>query len=250
ENLKIFNKKATINTDDKETGIVVALPYLNHINVDHDQTLLTIDYSTLKYPHAQNISYSYKLEGFQEHWVNVNNNHSINLSKLPAGSYNLIVKGIINPGEVTSNQLAITVNPPFWKTVPAYLLYVLLLLAIIWGVFKYYSDRLVLKNSLVFEKKQRQLEQELNLERIQFFTGFSHELKTPLSLIMAPVEELLEQNQDKHTREHLITIKRNAQYLYQNIKKLLERSEEHTSELQSRENLVCRLLLEKQKNSS
>src|SRR5690606_27284289 len=102
------------------------------------------------------------------------------------------------------------------------LIYVLLIVALIWGVFKYYSDRLVLKNSLLVEKKQRQLEQDLNLERIRFFTGFSHELKTPLSLIMAPVEELLEQDHNKQAREHLLTIKRNAQYLYQNIKKLLE----------------------------
>lgn len=222
ENLKIFNKKAAITPNDPNSGIKASLPYLNHINVDHDQTLITIDYSTLKYPNARNIAYSYKLEGFQEHWVNVNNNHSINLSKLPPGSYNLVVRGVINPGEVTSNELAITVNPPFWKTLPAYLIYGILFITIIWGAFKYYSDRLVLKNSLVFEKKQRQLEQDLNLERIRFFTGFSHELKTPLSLIMAPVEELLEQNQNKQAREHLLTIKRNAQSLYQNIKKLLE----------------------------
>lgn len=222
ENLKIFNKNVGVNPDDKQSGLTASLPYLNHINVDHDKTLLTIDYSTLKYPSSSNIAYAYKLEGFQEHWVNVNNNHSINLSKLPPGSYNLVVRGVINPGEVTSNELAITVHPPFWKTLPAYLIYVLLIVALIWGVFKYYSDRLVLKNSLLFEKKQRQLEQDLNLERIRFFTGFSHELKTPLSLIMAPVEELLEQDHNKQAREHLLTIKRNAQYLYQNIKKLLE----------------------------
>ncbi|AXP82064.1 Sensor histidine kinase TodS [Mariniflexile rhizosphaerae] len=222
ESLEVFNNKVNVTPDQSKSILKQSLPYVKHIALDHNQTLITIDFSILKYPNAQNIKYSYLLEGYQDQWVNINNSNSINLSKLPPGDYNLIVKGVINPEKTVSNNLFITINPPFWKTLPAYLLYLIILSFLIWIGAKYYSERIKLKNSLVFEKKQRQLENELNFERARFFTSFSHELKTPLSLIIAPVENLIEKIDKKKQKEQLNLVLKNSKYLLKNIQKLLE----------------------------
>jgi CheY-like chemotaxis protein/anti-sigma regulatory factor (Ser/Thr protein kinase) len=87
---------------------------------------------------------------------------------------------------------------------------------------KYYTERIKLKNSLLFEKKQRQLEHDLNEERIHFFTNFSHELKTPLTLIIAPLEDLINHVKSQKHHKNLQIVKKNAELLYQYINKLLE----------------------------
>ncbi len=222
EAIKVFNGKVPVIPNDSKSILKQSLPYLNHVTFNHNQTLITIDFSVLKYPSARNIKYSYMLEGYQDQWVNINNSNSINLSKLPPGDYNLIVKGTINPEKIVSNNLLITITPPFWKTLPAYLIYVILFVTLVWIGIRYYTERMKLKNSLVFEKKQRQLENELNLERVRFFASFSHELKTPLSLIIAPVEELIEKIDKKKQKDQLKMVLKNSRYLYKNIQKLLE----------------------------
>lgn len=222
ETLKLFNDKVSITGDNSKNILTTALPYIDHIELDHNQTLITIDFGIIKYPSSHNIKYSYYLEGYQNQWININNSNSINLSKLPPGDYILTVKGIINPEKIVSKTLLITINPPFWKTLPAYLIYIIMLVGLIWIGMKYYAERLKLKNSLLFEKKQRQLENDLNLERVRFFTSFSHELKTPLSLIIAPVENLIEKIEKRKQKEQLQMVLKNSKYLLKNIQKLLE----------------------------
>lgn len=222
ETLKIGNKKIAVSKN-KTNGILSSsLPYLKQITIDYNQTsLISIDFNILKFPGVHNIKYSYQLEGYQDQWIDLKNSNSINFSKLPPGTYMLNVKGLLNPQKTISNSLLLTINPPFWKTLPAYLLYILITLGITWLGFRYYSERIKLKNSLLFEKKQRHLENELNLERVRFFTSFSHELKTPLSLIMAPVEELIDQTTNTNTKKQLKLVLKNATYLFKNIQKLL-----------------------------
>lgn len=222
ETIKVFNEKVEISPDKLKHQLNKSLPYLKEITFSHQQTLITIDFSILKYPHSQNIKYSYILKGYQNQWINIGNNNSINLSKLPPGNYELIVKGDINPERTVSNNLFITITPPFWRTPLAYFLFLTLLIICIWIGAKYYAERIKLKNSLIFEKKQRQLENDLNQERARFFTSFSHELKTPLSLIIAPIEDLIDKIEKKKQKDQLKMVLSNSNYLLNNIQKLLE----------------------------
>ncbi|MCH4553114.1 two-component regulator propeller domain-containing protein [Aestuariibaculum lutulentum] len=222
ETIKVFNEKIEISPKKIKDQLNQSLPYLKHVIFNHKQTLITIDFSVLKYPHSQNIKYSYLLNGYQNQWINIENNNSINLSKLPPGNYDLIVKGEINPEKTVTNNLLITITPPFWRTPTAYFMLLTLMIILIWFGTKYYAERIKLKNSLIFEKKQRQLENDLNQERARFFTSFSHELKTPLSLIIAPIEDLIEKVEKKKQKEQLKMVLSNSNYLLNNIQKLLE----------------------------
>lgn len=220
--LRLMNKKVIPNEGDQGVSLNQSLPYLKNLNLDYRQSLISLDFIALKFPMGKEIYYSYKLDPYTSQWIETNGKGTANLSNIPPGSYLLKVRAHSGSEIIAENQLEIHIAPPFWKTWPAYLLYLILLILIIYAISNYFAERVQLKNSLLFEKKQRQLEQELNDERNQFFTGFSHELKTPLTLIMAPVDDLISEIKNtKHLKE-LDLIQKNAAYLHEMISKLLE----------------------------
>ena len=232
KDLIVLNKKVPVK-DEKDAILRTSLPYQSSIVLEHDQNTFSIDFASLKFPEAKNVEYSYQLKGHNEFWVKTQGVGSANFTNVPPGEYQLEIKTDSPYSENTSKLLAVTILPPFWATLPAYFLYVLAFCLVLFVIGKYYSDRLKLNNSLVFEKKQRKLEHDLNEERLRFFTAFSHELKTPLTLIMAPVESLLSKVSKQETIENLNFIKRNAQNLYGRIDRLLEfrKAEEGLSQL-------------------
>ncbi len=237
EGLKVLNEAVKVNAGEKNPILRQSILYQDEIELKHDQNSFSVEFAAVKYPEAHNLTYSYKLENYNEYWIEEQKAGIANFTSVPPGEYTLKVR--TNSGLDAKNykELKIIIVPPFWKTFPAYLLYIIVAAILIWISFRYYSEQVHLKNSLVFEKKERQLEQELNEERFRFFTAFSHELKTPLTLILAPVENLLAEKQNKKIRNDLLFIERNARKLHHSINKLLEfrKAEEGLSQLNNRE---------------
>lgn len=223
-NLKVFNKNVPVSPSIKNGILNKAISHQEEIVLSYGQTLFSIDFAALSYPFSEKISYSYILENYNDHWVESGNVGTANFSNIPPGEYIFKVKASMAPGtgDETYTHLSIIITPPFWKTWPAYMLYSIFIILVIYGALKYYSERIKLRNSLVFEKKQRQLEHDLNEERLRFFTSFSHELKTPLTLILTPVEDLLEKIKHAEHKKSLGLVHKNARYLLQLINKLLE----------------------------
>jgi len=242
--LRLMNKKATVNNDIEGFRLSQALSYLTELDLAHDQSLISIDFVALKLPLGKDVNYAYKLEPFHSQWIATNQTGTANLSNIPPGEYILKARASSGTKTIAENEIAITIHPPFWKTWPAYLLYLILLLTLVVTGMRYYAERLKLKNSLLFEKKQRHLEHELNEERVQFFTGFSHELKTPLTLIIAPVEDLLNETKNAKHLKVLKLIQKNATYLHEMISKLLEfrNAELNVNELNIKSQSLAKLL--------
>ncbi|MCH7401869.1 two-component regulator propeller domain-containing protein [Belliella kenyensis] len=218
ENLKLFNDKIYAG----DVFLDSAISYKQKLQFNYLQTLISIDFSLLKFPFAQQVNYAYKLENYHDHWIQVQGNGSANLSNIPPGNYTLRVKARIGNEQEVERKILLTITPPFWKTPPAYFLYFVLILIVIILSLRYYNDRLKLKNSLELERQQRILEHDVNEERIRFFTSFSHELKTPLTLILAPIEDLIGQIKSKSQLSKLSIVQKNAAYLHQLIGNLLE----------------------------
>lgn len=200
----------------------LAIQFKDQIILKPNQTFLTLDYVALKYPFARNVNYSYRLEGYNNNWINTNQYGKVNIINLPYGDYILNVKARFGSGDETIKKIRIYVQPPFWQTGWAFIGYLIILVTGIYWFMKYYSERLKLINSLVIEKKERQLEYNFNEERMRFFTSFSHELKTPLTLILAPLEDLINEVKSIKQKNSLTLIQNNAKQLLQTINKLLE----------------------------
>jgi signal transduction histidine kinase len=146
---------------------------------------------------------------------------------LPAGTYHLKVKASNTDG-VWSNKMAtlqIEIIPPFWKTIWAFILYALLLSFISRSVFRFRMNQIKTRNQLHYEKKIRQQEHKIHLERLEFFTNISHELRTPLTLVECAVDDLksnLKNTRNNKVKESIKTASFHSNRLLELINQLLE----------------------------
>ncbi|WKN31512.1 two-component regulator propeller domain-containing protein [Porifericola rhodea] len=243
--LKLFNEKVAVEKG-SESLLDQALFSKDTLVFNYDQTLFSIDFNALRYPTSDDVSYSYILENYDDQWIDGGNAGTANFSNVPPGEYIFKVKTNHGGGETPqqSKALSIIINPPFWQTWPAYFLYIFTIVAILYGAVRYYGDRIRLKNSLLFERRQRELEHDINEERLRFFTSFSHELKTPLTLILAPIEDMVNNKSLSAHSKALQMVHKNAQFLLQLINKLLElrKSETGLNQLDTSKNDICLLL--------
>ena len=220
--LSVNNEQVAIQPEAEAALLPKSLNALDLLKLTYREKLFSIDFALLKYPFSQDVRYSYLLEGYSNTWVELGTNGHINFTNLPSGKYKLIIKAVEQSGAATTRELPLTITPPFWLTMPAYLLYFVLAVVLIYLGFKYYSERLKLKNSLLFEKRQRQLEHDFNEERMRFYSGFSHELKTPLTLILAPLEILAQELKTTRHNARVDLIRKNASELLASINRLLD----------------------------
>lgn len=222
EKLEVLGKSALISNADKEGIQDTPILNVDHIQLKHDEAFLSIEYVALKYPFVKDTKYSYRVDNYIDRWIYTDKTGRVDLTNVPHGDYTLYVKAEFGSGDEVTKALHFTISPPFWQTIWAYLIYIILATIILWASMKFYSERIKLMNSLLFEKKQRQLEHDFNEERIRFFTSFSHELKTPLTLILAPLEDLIAEIKSLKHKKSLKLIYTNANLLLQRVNRLLE----------------------------
>ena len=165
------------------------------------------------------------MEGIDKEWQFVGNQHQVRFSNLPTGDYTLKIKASndgVNWDEKGQKELTIHVLPPWWLSIWAYLTYVCMVLCIIYLAYKYTKARLILLMRLKTEHEQRVNMEKMNQSKINFFTYVSHDLKTPLTLILSPLQRLIKQKQiDNNDREKLEVIYRNANRMHYLIDELL-----------------------------
>ncbi|WP_324671236.1 hybrid sensor histidine kinase/response regulator transcription factor [Hymenobacter sp. GOD-10R] len=200
------------------------------IHLNYKQNF-SIAYTSLNYTLPQKNQYAYRLKGFDEDWNYVGSTNIAYYTNLDPGEYEFIVKASNNDGvwNTVGTSVKIIISPPFWKTIYAYTLYVGLLgFAIL-----YMRYRGIKKLKKEFrqqqERKERERVRELDLLKIKFLTNLSHEFRTPISLILAPTDKLLAQQQDPHSNGQLHVIRRNARRLLHLVNQLLDfrKMEEH-----------------------
>ncbi|MDR3059471.1 MAG: response regulator [Prevotella sp.] len=177
-----------INMPDNE----ITKPVTSDIELSYNQNTFNVSFNVLDYSLNHLVDYAYMLKGLEELWYNTQDENAITFRNIPPGTYELLIKSRVKNQEWSDNitSLKIVVNPPLWLTWWAKALYVLAILAIIYLILRFYKRKLDLENTLTLEKKNHMQEQELNNERLRFFTNITHELRTPLTLILGPLEDL------------------------------------------------------------
>jgi signal transduction histidine kinase/ligand-binding sensor domain-containing protein/DNA-binding NarL/FixJ family response regulator len=180
----LFNKE--ISTHQKESPLKKSISFADNITLKHSQSSFSIEYSALDFLDPGKIEYSYILDNFDRNWNNVGNQHRATYTNLPPGKYIFRVKSVQRNGTSTSNERVLKINllSPWWKTPPAYMVYVILMVIIAVSIYKTVTRINRYKNELVIEKK-------VNEYKLQFFTNISHEIRTPLTLIIGPLEDML-----------------------------------------------------------
>ncbi len=238
--LKINNKQVNAGENAEIT---------EHISTAKEMVLsykqnFSIDFIALNYTVPHENRYSYILEGFDKEWNKVGTNSTAVYTNLDPGNYVFRLKAYSEDGtwETPEKVINVTVKPPFWRTYVAYFCYFALILLAIWAIrrssiqklkheFMRTQERLEMKH--LIEKERHDAEQKMELEKvkIKFLTNLSHELKTPLTLVLNPIENLMFQENATEKLEMLNLISRNAKRLLNLVNQLLDFRRIETNEL-------------------
>ncbi|MFC0876294.1 two-component regulator propeller domain-containing protein [Saccharicrinis sp. FJH2] len=195
------------------------------INIPFDSRFLTFDFVALNYTNSSKNRYRYQLEGFDNEWSEITENRSATYTNLDPGDYTfrVIASNNKNTWNTTGASLKLTIKPPYYKTTWFYITATLVLALIIFLSFRYILKVLELRKSLEYEKKEAQRLHELDALKLQFFTNISHEIKTPLTLIISPLERIMHLDfKDSVIRENLLLMHKNARHLMNLITQLLD----------------------------
>lgn len=162
------------------------------------------------------IRYAYKMEGFDKDWNYVGSQRKATYTNLSPGHYTFKVKATTSDSDwdVPEATISVTIRPPFYQTIWAYAVYTLLAAGIAYAVYRYSVARIKKQNMIRLERMKAKEEQEFYARKIEFFTVMAHEIRTPLSLIIAPLEKLLSLKKwEKEEGEQLTIMDENAERL-------------------------------------
>lgn len=224
-NLKISNEDIDPNTPESPLDKVISKT--KALELEHYQSVLTFEYVGINYTRSQNNKYAYYLEGFENNWNYVGDIRSASYKSLPPGNYTFKVKASNNDGFWKDNPTTIDIKIlyPWWKTKVAWFLYIILFILTNYLIFKFIKDRIKEKRILSFEREKHKQFTALNDKKIQFFTNISHEFRTPLTLILTPVEDIIENFDSQFSTDvkgKLNTIQKNAKRLSRLITELMD----------------------------
>lgn len=176
-----------------DSGILSqALDYTSTITLKAGQSMFIVEFATSNYIPANQKEIVYQLEGFSHDWNRTHGQHSITYTNLSPGKYKLVLQTDDDNEPIEKRVLNIIVLPPFYKTIPAYLLYILVAGGLLWYLIVTYNSRIRLRESLKYEQKHLKDIEALNQSKLRFFTNISHEFRTPLTLIVGQIEALLQ----------------------------------------------------------
>lgn len=197
----------------------------DQIVLSHDQNTFSISFALMNYASVGNNRYMYMLNGFDRDWISVSGySCTASYSSLNPGTYEFIVKGC-NPDDVFSDEparLVVKIKSPWWASIWALTLYLIATGGLLFAGYTVLKMRWHLMTQLRMEKLERAKMESLNKVKMNFFTNISHEFKTPLSLIIGPVESLLETAEDETQRSQLQIMKQNAKRMLRLINEILD----------------------------
>ncbi|MBL4773542.1 MAG: response regulator [Alcanivoracaceae bacterium] len=208
-----------------------------HLDFSYKDKIIGFEFIKLNYNNPTAIKYKYKLEPISSNWMELlPGDRSLTFTNLKAGKYNLFLRAtnVNREWDADSTSLSFTVNAPPWLTLWAFLSYILILILL---VFLYIHKKTQTQkklneylNAQVKEQtkhiqKQKQTVEDLMARKNEIFSNVSHEFRTPITLILGPVEELQKEEKDTAKKESFAMIARNAKRLLNLVNQMLKLSQ-------------------------
>ena len=219
----LFGKE--VYPGDPSSPLKKSINFLDELVLQPDQNSFSFRVAALDFQAPRMNQIMYKLDGFDDEWLPVGESPVVSYSNLWYGNYTFRVKASNSDGVWNENEVSLIVRilPPFYLTIWAYCVYVLLIIGCSLYAVWYFKQRSNYKHRRQMEKFEQEKEREIYHAKIDFFTNVAHEIRTPLTLIKGPLENIiLKKKVDAETREDLNIMKQNTERLLNLTNQLLD----------------------------
>lgn len=217
--LSLFNRRAEV--DSEGSPLSCSLAYSDHLTLNHEHSILSLSVAVLSYTNPAQNNFLYKLDGFDPDWNDGPADGHVSYTNLPPGKYRFFVKASDGAGGWNESSLSfpIEVLPPWWLSVPMLTVYAAIFIALLF----FFYFRLKKKQKEELQMMTARKDKELYQSKIEFFTHMVHEIRTPLTLILTPLETVMKSK--KTVSDELPTlnvIARNGQRLLSLVNRLMD----------------------------
>ncbi|MBO9634932.1 MAG: response regulator [Chitinophagaceae bacterium] len=219
-----------INNEPQDINIATSiiqqsLSTVSDIALSYDKNYLRFEFAALVYNQPQKIRYRYQLVGADKGWIETGYSNVANYSALPPGEYILNLNATDNNGiwSKAITSIHITIQPPFWRSWWAWIIYAILVLALVRWYLVFRERRMQMQQNLLFEKREALRLREVDELKDRFFSNITHEFRTPLTLIITPLEKLLQEPSLSAGAHNIIKVaQRNSSQLLRLVNEFLD----------------------------
>ncbi|WP_461055803.1 response regulator [Spirosoma arcticum] len=188
--------RSVLGTSVPGTSVLGALPIqaTHQLTLAHNQNYITLQFAALQFNQPTKNRYRYRLEGLEELWKETTRPEA-SYTNLPPGEYVLALNASNTSGRWSRHmrKLAITIQPPFWATWWAIGLYILMGLSMVWGLLQVFLNRIRLNQTIRLRQQEADQLRAVDTLKTNFFTNISHEFRTPLTLLIGPLTDRIQQ---------------------------------------------------------
>ncbi|HEY6901641.1 MAG TPA: ATP-binding protein, partial [Puia sp.] len=218
--LRVANKSVVPG---RQAPIGEQITVARNIDLSYGQNF-ALSFVALNYTLPGQNRYAYRLDGFDKDWINAGGQNTAYYTNLDPGDYVFRVKASNNDGVWSKGDTSIHIHvrPPFWRTVYAYIFYVLAAAGLLFYSRHRGLARVQRKFAIEQERQEARRALELDRLKLKFLTNVSHEFRTPIALIMGPVEQMLAEQRDESSRGRLDMVRRNGRRLLNLVNQLLD----------------------------
>ncbi len=192
--LLLFNKPVEVGANYNGFVLPQSILTSNEVTFSYQENVFTFDFSALCYVNPEKNKYAYRLEGFDKEWIYTDaKRHFATYTNLDPGTYMFQVKGS-NHDFVWNNEgrtLKVVITPPWWKTIWAYIGYAFVFIGLLYTIRRFEKNREKLKHQAELEHVEAEKLREIDQLKSHFFANISHEFRTPLTLILGPIQKWL-----------------------------------------------------------
>lgn len=189
------------------------------IRLGYGDNMFSLEFSTFNFGNSERVYYRYKLDGLNTQWITTSpGTNRISFTNLNYGHYTLRIKACENDNVSEEKVINIRIYPPWYLTLFAKFIYLLFLIALIYGILRFITERIHHRQEML---RREHLEQ-INEGKLQFFINISHEIRTPMTLILSPLEKLMTDTSNSERNHSYQLMYRNAQRILRLINQLLD----------------------------
>ncbi len=228
---RIFNKSVQTGA---EAPLKKSISQAQEVILAHTQSVFSFEFAALDLHNPQKNLYAYKMEGVDQDWVYTDaSRRFVTYTNLDPGEYSFRVKGSNNDGiwNEAGTSIKVIILPPWWLTYWAYALYLLFLISIVFTTWRVQLRRIHIKHQFQMEHFEADKLREVDRMKSRFFANISHEFRTPLTLIIGPVKQIMDGTFTGNLKEQCRIILRNSDRLLSLINQILDLSKLESGEI-------------------